>query len=55
MSLEEARKLGYEPRDDAEVYAAEVIAEHGEADHDDPSAVYLGGNFTGPNPPMASQ
>jgi uronate dehydrogenase len=55
VSLEEARKLGYEPRDDAEVYAAEVIAEHGEADDDDPSAVYLGGNFTGPNPPMASQ
>jgi uronate dehydrogenase len=54
VSLEEARKLGYEPRDDAEMYAAQVIAEHGEADDDDPSAQYLGGDFTSEYPPMAS-
>jgi hypothetical protein len=55
VSLEEARRLGYQPQDDAEVYAAETIAEHGEAnDDDDPSAIYLGGNFTSANPPMAS-
>jgi hypothetical protein len=53
VSLEEARKLGYEPQDDAEVYAAEVIAEHGELADDDLSVLYLGGTFTGPNPPMA--
>jgi hypothetical protein len=54
VSLEEARKLGYQPQDDAEVYAAETIAEHGEADSgDDASAIYLGGNFTTENPPMA--
>ncbi len=54
VSLEEARKLGYEPQDDAEVYAAETIAVYGELDEDDPSGMYLGGEFTGPNPPMAS-
>jgi uronate dehydrogenase len=53
VSLEEARKLGYEPQDDSEVYAAQVIAENGEAVADDPSALYLGGNFTSANPPMA--
>src|SRR6516225_8051424 len=36
VSLAGARALGYEPRDDAEVYAAEVIAEHGEPDPDSP-------------------
>jgi len=37
VSLDEARALGYEPRDDAEVYAAEVIDAYGELDADDPS------------------
>jgi uronate dehydrogenase len=54
VSLDEARRLGYEPQDDAEVYAAQVIAEHGQADDDDPSALYLGGDFTSADPPMAS-
>jgi hypothetical protein len=53
VSLQEARALGYEPRDDAEVYAAEVIARHGELAADGLAARYLGGDFTGPNPPMA--
>jgi len=48
VSLGEARALGYEPNDDAEVYAAEVIAEHGEPDPDDPVLAYLGGEFTQP-------
>ncbi len=48
VSLAEARALGYEPRDDAESYAAEVIAAHGELDPDDPAARYLGGEFTFP-------
>jgi len=46
VSLAEARALGYEPRDDAEVYAAEVIAEHGEPDQAGPVFRYLGGEFT---------
>jgi NAD(P)-dependent dehydrogenase (short-subunit alcohol dehydrogenase family) len=48
VSLAEARSLGYEPRDDAEAYAAEVIAEHGEPDPADPALAYLGGEYTLP-------
>jgi len=48
VSLAEARALGYEPRDDAERYAAAVIAERGEPAHDDPVLGYLGGEFCGP-------
>jgi dTDP-4-dehydrorhamnose reductase len=48
VSLTEARALGYEPRDDAEDLAAEVIAEHGEPDPTDPVFAYLGGEFTLP-------
>jgi uronate dehydrogenase len=44
VSLAEARALGYEPRDDAEAYAAEL----GEPDPDDPLLAYLGGEFTLP-------
>jgi uronate dehydrogenase len=45
VSLKEARELGYEPRDDAEVHAAEVIAEFGEPDPADPVFAHLGGEF----------
>ena len=48
VSLAEARALGYAPKDDAEVYAAEIIAAHGEPDPDDPVLAYLGGEFTLP-------
>lgn len=48
VSLAEARALGYEPEDDAEAYAAEVIAAHGEPDPADPVLAYLGGEFTLP-------
>ena len=51
VSLTEARALGYEPRDDAEKFAAEILAEHGEVAPDDPAVRFLGGDFTGPNPP----
>jgi hypothetical protein len=47
VSLNEAKSLGYEPRDDAEAYAEEVLAQ-GEADPDDPGFRYLGGEFTLP-------
>jgi hypothetical protein len=49
VSLDEARALGYEPRDDAEDYAAGVIAAHGAPDPDDPVFAYLGGEFTLPD------
>jgi nucleoside-diphosphate-sugar epimerase len=42
-SLAEARSLGYEPRDDAEVYAAELPASDGL------EKVYLGGDFCSPD------
>jgi uronate dehydrogenase len=48
VSLEEAESLGYQPRDDAEVYAAEVFARHGELEPDDPVLRYLGGEYTLP-------
>jgi uronate dehydrogenase len=48
VSLDEARALGYQPRDDAEAYAAEVIAASGEPDRGDPVLAYLGGEFTQP-------
>ena len=49
VSLDEARALGYQPRDDAEAYAAEIIAEHGDPDPDDPVLRSLGGEFTLPD------
>jgi hypothetical protein len=50
VSLAEARALGYQPQDDAEAYAAEVIAACGEADPaTDPVLRYLGGEFTLPD------
>lgn len=48
VSLDEARALGYQPRDDAEAYAAEVIAAHGEPDPADPVLAHLGGEFALP-------
>jgi uronate dehydrogenase len=53
VSLDEARALGYESRDDSESFAAEIIAEHGEPGPDDPEVRFLGGDFTTANPPMA--
>jgi uncharacterized protein YbjT (DUF2867 family) len=49
VSLAEARALGYQPQDDAEAYAAEIIAEHGEPDPDNPVLRCLGGEFTLPD------
>jgi NAD(P)-dependent dehydrogenase (short-subunit alcohol dehydrogenase family) len=50
VSLAEAKALGYEPRDDAEAFAAEVIAENGDPDPEtDPVLRYLGGEFTLPD------
>ena len=53
VSLAEARALGYEPQDDAEACAADIMAEHGEHDPmtlgTDPVLRYLGGEFTLPD------
>jgi uronate dehydrogenase len=46
VSLAEARALGYEPHDDAERHAADVIAEHGPPDEGSPVFRYLGGEYT---------
>src|SRR6201999_2376865 len=48
VSLDEARALGYPPEDDAEAFAAELIAAHGEPGPDDPAQQFLGGEFTFP-------
>jgi uronate dehydrogenase len=49
VSLDGARALGYVPQDDAEIHAAELIADYGEPDPDDPVFRYLGGEFTAPD------
>jgi hypothetical protein len=49
VSLDEARALGYQPRDDAERFAAGIIAEHGEPDPADPVLAHLGGEFCLPD------
>ena len=48
VSLDGARALGYQPRDDAEVYAAGLLAAGG-PDPADPVFRYLGGEFTFPS------
>jgi hypothetical protein len=48
VSLDGARALGYQPRDDAEAYAADLLAA-GEPDPSDPVFRYLGGEFTFPS------
>ena len=49
VSLDEARALGYEPKDDSEVFAAGLIARDGEPGPGDPVLAYLGGDFTLPD------
>jgi uronate dehydrogenase len=49
--LSSARALGYEPQDDSEPYAAQLIAEQGELDRSNPEQGLLGGHFT-TNPPI---
>ena len=46
--MDEARALGYEPQDDAEDYAEELIARLGEPDATADEHRWLGGSFTGP-------
>jgi uronate dehydrogenase len=48
LSLDEAQRLGYQPRDDSEHQAAGLIAEHGEPDPDDPAIRFIGGDWHGP-------
>jgi uronate dehydrogenase len=44
--LAPARALGYQPEDDAEAYAEQVLAEHGELVPGSPEHRFLGGAFT---------
>ncbi|MGZ4551310.1 MAG: NAD-dependent epimerase/dehydratase family protein, partial [Blastococcus sp.] len=46
--LSAARALGYEPADDAEVYAEALIEEFGEPDPADPVHARVGGQYTLP-------
>jgi uronate dehydrogenase len=46
--LTAARALGFEPADDAEVYAEALIEAHGEADPADPVHARVGGQYTLP-------
>jgi hypothetical protein len=48
FSLTEARALGYEPVDDSENRAAEVIADHGEPDPGSFEERFVGGGWCGP-------
>ncbi len=50
--LSTARALGYEPRDDSEVYAPRILAAQGETDPADPGHACLGGEFCTDDPPM---
>ncbi|AEW93441.1 MULTISPECIES: NAD-dependent epimerase/dehydratase family protein [Streptomycetaceae] len=43
--LSSARALGYQPRDDAEAFAARLLAEQGEPDPARPEHAFLGGQF----------
>ncbi|MEU6401959.1 NAD(P)-dependent oxidoreductase [Streptomyces sp. NPDC046985] len=49
--LTSARALGYEPQDDAEVYAPALLAAHGEPDPTDEAQARLGGSFV-TDPPL---
>ena len=49
VSLAEANALGYYPEDDAEIYAAEILAGDDRPDEDVPELQYLGGPFTSPD------
>lgn len=44
-SLDTARALGYQPADDAERYASELLAQHGELDPADPDRRLVGGRL----------
>jgi len=47
--LEPGRALGYSPEDDAETYAADVLAGRPPPDPDSPEERYVGGEFAGPD------
>jgi hypothetical protein len=49
VSLAGARELGFEPQDDAEIYAGKLIAEFGPLDPQDPVFAHLGGPFCFPS------
>jgi len=49
LSLAEAQRLGYEPRDDSEQFADELIGRFGEPDPDDPALRFVGGDWHGPD------
>jgi uronate dehydrogenase len=48
FSMAEGRAIGYHPRDDAEVYAPELLARYGEPDLDAVEHRTVGGEYCGP-------
>jgi uronate dehydrogenase len=50
--IEPARRLGYEPQDDSEVYAEEVLAANGELAEDDPEYAFIGGSYADRSRPL---
>ncbi len=48
VSLDEARELGFQPQDDAERFAADVIPGSRKPNAADPALAYLGGDFCVP-------
>jgi len=49
-SLAEAESIGFYPRDDAEIFAPEVLSRLGQPHPGDPELAYLGGEFCLPDP-----
>lgn len=45
ISLDEARALGFEPKDDSEVFAEELLAKEGEPDYTKPPHNQIGGHW----------
>ena len=48
LSLTEASRLGYQPQDDSEQFADDLVTEHGEPAADDPALHFVGGDWLGP-------
>jgi uronate dehydrogenase len=46
FAMEEATAIGYQPQDDAEAYAGEILDDQGEPDPNDPVHRLVGGPFT---------
>jgi uronate dehydrogenase len=53
--LEPGRRIGYHPQDDAEEFAADILANTPEPAPDDPEEAFLGGPFAGAGQPIGQR